>query len=924
MIKVISSCLWNNSKLLLLTVFINVCGFKANAANYYFSTGTGDDTRSSVQAQNQLTPWKTLTKLNAFMTNLLPGDSVLFKRGELFYGSFTITKSGNASSTIFFGAYGTGAKPVISGVTTLNGWVNKGVNTWEAPCSTCGSSLNLLLVNGKPQTMGRYPNLTDPNKGYLILESHVSTSAITDNELTASPNWTGAEVVIRKNHWIIDRCKIQQHSGNTINYTGGSTYVPKDDWGYFFQNDPKTLDKYGEWYYDPATKKILLYTNATVPSSSAVEALTVKNLLTLNNQNYITIDNLIFKGADSLAIGISGTQFINITNCDITFSGTDGIRANTSSFLRFENNTVINTYNNAVFFSNFCDNFSIRNNTIRNTGIIPGAGKNADDTYQAILIRGASPVIEYNTIDSTGYIPIRFSADSALIKNNFVSNFDLTKDDGGGIYTYRGCPGTGTPKRSKVTGNIVLNGIGAPEGTNHDYNPIFGIYMDDNSMNVDITGNTVSNAGDGGIFLHDSHDITIKKNTCYNNNTQFFASYDNCTNGMIRNVVMNDNILFSKTRTQEVSNVQSSLNDISNFGVFDTNYYCRPLDDEFTITAGGNLYTLGQWNADYAKDNSSKKSPVQIPGYTVNNLIGSNKCSNPTLNTSASSYYCSGTNCSTTWDNTGKLDGGSLKLSFTAPVSSTGSGLFMFGVGAVDSSKNYVLRFSLRGNKNNKSVKFYLRQSLSPWGWVSPGYTFCSITNGRTENELLIKSSVNEVNATVVLVLEVADSTVWIDNVQFYEADISFTDPDDHFRFEYNATKSPKSINLVGSYIDARNYLYSGTVVLQPFTSFVLIKKGISTAVLSDGQTSAATVNVYPNPSNATFHVGLNSDYIGEVILSVRNTLGQIVKEEVINKTSVYSESIITLQGEARGVYFLQVQTANKLTVKQLIKLEDR
>jgi hypothetical protein len=170
----------------------------------------------------------------------------------------------------------------------------------------------------------------------------------------------------------------------------------------------------------------------------------------------------------------------------------------------------------------------------------------------------------------------------------------------------------------------------------------------------------------------------------------------------------------------------------------------------------------------------------------------------------------------------------------------------------------------------------------------------------------------------------VADSTVWIDNVQFYEADISFTDPDDHFRFEYNATKSPKSINLVGSYIDARNYLYSGTVVLQPFTSFVLIKKGISTAVLSDGQTSAATVNVYPNPSNATFHVGLNSDYIGEVILSVRNTLGQIVKEEVINKTSVYSESIITLQGEARGVYFLQVQTANKLTVKQLIKLEDR
>src|ERR1700678_587514 len=55
-------------------------------ANYYFSTKNGDDNRTPAQAQNSATPWKTLNRLNSFASSLLPGDSVLFHRGEAFYG----------------------------------------------------------------------------------------------------------------------------------------------------------------------------------------------------------------------------------------------------------------------------------------------------------------------------------------------------------------------------------------------------------------------------------------------------------------------------------------------------------------------------------------------------------------------------------------------------------------------------------------------------------------------------------------------------------------------------------------------------------------------------------------------------------------------------------------------------------------------
>jgi surface protein len=49
------------------------------------------------------------------MSTLNPGDQVLFKRGDSFPGTLTITKSGSLGLPITFGAYGTGAKPIFSG-----------------------------------------------------------------------------------------------------------------------------------------------------------------------------------------------------------------------------------------------------------------------------------------------------------------------------------------------------------------------------------------------------------------------------------------------------------------------------------------------------------------------------------------------------------------------------------------------------------------------------------------------------------------------------------------------------------------------------------------------------------------------------------------------------------------------------------------
>src|SRR5687768_1549664 len=109
--------------LAILSAILLVCSFNsASAKTYYFSSISGNDSRTSIQAQNLSTPWKTLSKLNTFFSSLQPGDSVLLKRGETFYGSIMVNKSGIASAPVVVGDYGTGNKPVITSLVTLSGW----------------------------------------------------------------------------------------------------------------------------------------------------------------------------------------------------------------------------------------------------------------------------------------------------------------------------------------------------------------------------------------------------------------------------------------------------------------------------------------------------------------------------------------------------------------------------------------------------------------------------------------------------------------------------------------------------------------------------------------------------------------------------------------------------------------------------------
>ena len=812
-------------KTFLLALGVCLCNY-VNATNYYFSSVSGDDSRTTVQATNPTTPWRTLNKLNSFMSSLKYGDSVLFKRGEKFDGAVVISNSGSLALPIVFSAYGSGVKPVINGFTTLSKWTSLTNNIYECSNSSLGASVNMVTINGNQQPQGRYPN-TNINKGYLSFESH-GTNSIIDNELTSATDWTGAELVVRTKRWILDRNKITSHKGSTLNFNASLTYAPYDNYGYFIQNDIKTLDLAGEWYYNPATKKMSVFS-----SPGKFNASTVDVLVSVKNQSNIVFDNLQFTGANTRAFDLYYAQNVHIENCDILFSGIDGIFAASSTNLLLQNNTVINTNNNAINLNYNCNNNIIRNNIVKNTALFAGLGSSGNGTYQGITIVGKSNLIEYNSVDSTGFTAVRFAGgDSNIIKNNLISNFNITKDDGGGINS-GGVNGISL-KGIKIIGNIVLNGIGVSEGTDKPGTASSnGIYMDDNTSNVLIDGNTVSNCGKSGIFFHNAFSMTLQNNTVFDNATQLTMVHDyGMPNALLRNNVINNDIFFSKYAAQVVTNVVTMADDINLLGIMDSNYYCRPFDDNLVtkasyVNSAGNrvdqILDLSGWQVAYKLDKSSKKTPIQIPAY-ITTTTGVNKFINGDFSSGNTGLYSSSTS---TWVKS-KLDGGTFQATNTSLTNSTYN--VIVGIGSVDHSKNYLLRFSSQSMKDTV-MTVYLRMSGAPYTRISDIKVF-KITKGRTENEFLFTLPADAASASIIIETKCPQVTFWLDNVELYEANSTITNPDDYILFQYNASKLPKTVSLQGNYIDVRNKSYSNSVVLAPYTSIILIKPNVPLKLL--------------------------------------------------------------------------------------------
>jgi uncharacterized repeat protein (TIGR02059 family) len=594
----------------ILLVFFLAISLIVSGTTYYISSAGND----AANGLSEATAWKTTAKVNSAFSTFKPGDKILFRRGDIFYGTINVTVAGSAGNPITIGAYGTGNGPVISGFTTLTEWTSYGDGIYYKAVSA-ESTPNVLSLDVANTPLGRTPNLPSPNgwpSNIPTVESG-SSASMTASGVQTSPSLVGADVVIRTQQWVTERRTITGHSNHTLSYAS-TEYAASAGSGYFIENDISCLNVYGEWCY--RNGNVYMYFGGSDNPTNHTIKVSVRNYGINCSKSYVTIDGLTIEGADQYLIYSNGTNNI-IQNCTLRFSGKFGIYGS-QSYLATLNNTITQCNETGVYASGGT-NTTISGNNISYSGMISGMGGSDDGGYCGIVCGGANSLITLNSITYSGYDGINWGGQNSEVSYNFINWSCMNKADGAGAYTYRG---SATGKVIKY--NIIMNSQAQPYGWSYqDETSANGIYFD-GSDDVNCHHNVLAYNQGKGIFVNADQRATIEYNTCYANKYGIYVFSEGVANGAdgtARGHVIRYNTLVAK-KTDDYSLcaiTKLAASDLPLIGIIDYNHYAKPISNsqyiftEYSAWGGPNQrITIAEMSSQLGFDTHSTASAITL------------------------------------------------------------------------------------------------------------------------------------------------------------------------------------------------------------------------------------------------------------------------------------------------------------------------
>jgi len=486
------------------------------------------------------------------------GDVILFKRGQEYFGSLILKKSGASGAAITYGAYDVGSAPIISTLKTLSGWVNHSGNVWKVAAgipANCG----IVTLNDAPVEIGHWPAI-----GFAVWDSNVGITSITDAALPTNPNFTGAELVLYKSNWTIDRSLITNHSNQTITYTSGSAWAMQTSGGqkYLIQKHLSCLTYHGAWYCDGAFFYMYL---DSAPTNYVIKAGSADFTISMDRKNYNIIQDIEIQGGNLYSHYCLSSTYHQLLRCKIKNTGLTGITIITNGVTGASTNTKISECNisktgGSGIWLNSAGS-SIDKNVVDHCGDFAGMGDPGGGSHYGIYSKGVANIVEDNRVTNTGYIPIYWESSSARTRRNFVANYPtLGLNDGGGIYTFASVDNIDM----QCYDNIVMDSTAN------------GLYSDGAANHVEFYGNTVINIAKWGIHMNEPVGNNVHNNTFYNCALAGIDITNQYYNGVVASGNdVNNNIVVQGNATQVLVSLQdhNTNNAIMNLGTMNNNKF---------------------------------------------------------------------------------------------------------------------------------------------------------------------------------------------------------------------------------------------------------------------------------------------------------------------------------------------------------------
>jgi hypothetical protein len=379
---------------------------------------------------------------------------------------------------------------------------------------------NQVFVDGQMMNYARWPtsslDISRPTYAVAATASYVTNSSgypytgtFTATGLSgfATNYWQGASIVYMMAYW--ENYGIVTASSSSGSVTFNTNWIPTaGEPFYLVAAAPQAITGPGEWYLNPTTHTLYLWTpTGDSPANHVVEAKSRDNAFDLSRRSYIDIQGLsvfsstIVTSSSSTYDVINGIAASYVSEYILDWGGEQ--QENTGIVLRgsydtIENSVVAYSSGNGVLLEG--DYNTATNNVIHDVDYLP--------EYCAAVDTGSTSnfsTISYNTLFTSGrYLILMDGMQNGSVVHNNVYDSMLQTWDGGCINCSGGSHG-GTV--------IAYNTVHDSQDPNGD---AVGIYLDNSSADFVVADNLVYDCNYAMIVNFPSSDILVYNNTLTN------------------------------------------------------------------------------------------------------------------------------------------------------------------------------------------------------------------------------------------------------------------------------------------------------------------------------------------------------------------------------------------------------------------------
>lgn len=584
-----------------------------------------------------------------------------------------------------------------------------------------------VFLDSQYQSLAHHPNrgfdASRPTNMFLTINNNCSggpTTSLTagsDLVLTSAQqaDLAGAGIHFRSNGWTIEDRRITAFDTNarTFSWETNSSYDVCKNWGYYLDNKLWMLDSSGEWYYDTSARQ--LYLKPATGNPEGRVAIGHRDYgVVADRRKYVVIDSLSIQKTVTGISAQNGSNLI-IRNTDVADSEGKAINVYNSPDSEIVGCRITNSVRDGIW-AVYGRNIHIANNIILNTGVIGSPRKSVAAIHAGCFDCGTTVgnvVIEDNEIRNSGYLGI-FMPVQATVRNNYFVDSCMVLDDCGAIYTAgREFKSTGTRNNSRIEKNIIVNAWGNPDGRPANFaSAAQGIYLDDFSNTVTVTGNTVINA-DHGMQLHNAAENTVSNNAIYGSRAKAIWMQEDTLGspGDIHDNLFSGNSYFQLNK-EPTYLLDSAYNSV-NFASYNNNRYSLLYSEivgrERYLPAGTRQefsYPFQDWVATKGDVSSTAFDAFGVALNRVVSVNSANLVSNGNFDTNTAGWASWNSALDGVIGYVPCVTGACLKYTSGTTSSILSSPRFLITKG-----KYYRVRMDLRGEQGNETLRILLRLS---------------------------------------------------------------------------------------------------------------------------------------------------------------------------------------------------------------------